>query len=186
MPGLDLDTTVPPDSLENMTILARFAAPSGENAAARIKRAWNTLSRVPLGKVAFSRMIGRLAPYTGTIGATVVALERGRATVVLEDRPHVRNHLRSIHAVALVNLAELAGNTALAFSMPEDARFIVAGISIDYVKKARGRITAEGVCPDITDNRRAEYAVHVTMRDEQGDVVATSTLRTLVGPQRSG
>jgi uncharacterized protein (TIGR00369 family) len=168
-----------------MTILARFAPSGGENAAARIRQAWNILSRIPLGKMLFSRIIGRIAPYTGTIGATVVSLEKGRAMVVLKDRPRVRNHLRSIHAVALVNLAELAGNTALAFSMPDDARFIVAGISIDYIKKARGRITAEGVCPDIGDNRRAEYPVRVTMRDEQGEVVATSTLRTLVGPQRN-
>jgi acyl-coenzyme A thioesterase PaaI-like protein len=174
-----------PDSLENMTILGKLLPASGENAAARIRQAWDALSRVPLGRVAFSRMIGRLAPYTGTIGATVVALEKGRSTVVLEDRPHVRNHLQCIHAVALVNLAEVTGNTALAYSMPADARFIVAGMSIDYAKKARGRITAEGLCPDIPDNRRAEYAVHVTMRDESGDVVATSTLRTLVGPQRS-
>ena len=181
----DLDRAPAPDSLENMTILARFAAiNSGENAAGRLRQAWNTLSKVPLGRVAFSRMIGRLAPYTGTIGATVTELETGRSTVVLEDRPHVRNHLQCIHAVALVNLAEVAGNTALAYSMPSDARFIVAGISIDYVKKARGRITAEGVCPHIPDNRRAEYLVQVTMRDASGDVVATSTLRSLVGPQR--
>jgi acyl-coenzyme A thioesterase PaaI-like protein len=168
-----------------MTILGKLLPSSGENAASMIRQAWDTLSRVPMGRVAFSRMIGRLAPYTGTIGAVVVALEKGRSTVVLEDRPRVRNHLRCIHAVALVNLAEVTGNTALAYSMPSDARFIVAGISIEYQKKARGRITAEGVCPDIPDNRRAEYAVHVTMRDQAGDVVATSTLRTLVGAQRA-
>jgi acyl-coenzyme A thioesterase PaaI-like protein len=168
-----------------MTVLGKLVPTSGENAAASIRRAWNALAKVPLGRVAFSRMIGRLAPYTGTIGATVVSLEKGRSMVVLEDRPRVRNHLKCIHAVALVNLAEVTGNTALAYSMPDDARFIVAGISIDYAKKARGRITAEGLCPDIVDNQRAEYCVHVTMRDESGDVVATSVLKTLVGPQRA-
>lgn len=167
-----------------MTILGKLLPSSGENAAGQVRQAWDALARFPLGREAFSRVIGRLAPYTGTIGATVVALEKGRSTVVLEDRAPVRNHLRCIHAVALVNLAELTGNTALAYSMPADARFIVAGISIEYLKKARGRITAEGICPDIPDSRRAEYTVHVTMRDEGGDVVATSTLRTLVGPQR--
>ncbi len=157
---------------------------SGENAVAAVRRAWEIAQSVPFGKQIMSRLVGRLAPYTGTIGATIMTLEQGRSVVVLEDRPAVRNHLKCIHAVALVNLAELAGNAALAFSMPSDARFIVAGLSIDYKKKARGRITAEGVCPPITSHERAEYAVHVTMRDEAREVVATSTLRTLVGPQR--
>lgn len=168
-----------------MAMLAKLLLTANtENLPAGLRRAWHTLEKVPLGRAVFSRMLGTLAPYTGSIGATVVELGPGRAKAVLEDRPHVRNHLQSIHAVALVNLAELTGNTALAYSMPDDARFIVAGLSIDYKKKARGRITAEGVCPPIADNRRAEYEVHVTMRDEAGDVVATSTLRTLVGPQR--
>lgn len=162
-----------------------FALPkSGENAVATVRKAWEIAQSVPFGKQIVSRLIGRLAPYTGTISADIVELEQGRSKVVLEDRPAVRNHLKCIHAVALANLAELAGNTALAFSMPSDARFIVAGLSIEYKKKARGRITAEGICPAISSNERAEYAVHVTMRDVTGDVVATSTLRTLVGPQR--
>jgi uncharacterized protein (TIGR00369 family) len=167
-----------------MAIASLSLKTSGENAAATIRRAWELAERVPLGKRLFSRAVGRLAPYTGSIGATVVELGEGRSRVVLEDRPAVRNHLRCVHAIALANLAELAGNVALAYNMPADARFIVAGLSIDYRKKARGRITAEGQCPPISSSARAEYDVHVTMRDEAGDVVATSTLRTLVGPQR--
>ncbi len=162
-----------------------FALPkSGENVVARVRRAWEIAESIPFGKQIMSRLVGRLAPYTGTIGAVIVELEQGRSKVVLEDRAAVRNHLKCIHAVALVNLAELAGNAALAFSMPSDARFIVAGLSIDYTKKARGRITAQGVCPPISTNDRAEYSVNVTMRDDSGDVVATCVLRTLVGPQR--
>ena len=157
---------------------------SGENAAASLRRAWELLSSLPLGKQVFSRAVGTLAPYTGTIGATVTQLSHGHARVELEDRRHVRNHLKCIHAIALANLAELAGNSALAFSMPGDARFIVSGLSIDYKKKARGKVVAEASCPPIESNERAEYEVQVTIRDGAGDVVATSVLKTLVGPQR--
>ena len=166
-----------------MASLTRFFPKNGENAAATIRRTWHALEHLPLGKQVFSRVIGTLAPYTGTIGATVVSLSQGHSQVVLEDTRSVRNHLRCIHAVALVNLAELAGNVSLAYSMPDDARFIVAGLSIDYKKKARGRILAEGYCPPIPDNRRSEYEVLVTMRDQAGEVVASSVLKTLVGPQ---
>jgi acyl-coenzyme A thioesterase PaaI-like protein len=180
-----LDTAPTPGSLRTMENRASLLSFSGENAPAQLRFAWDRLEKIPLGRRIFSRTIGKLAPYTGSIPATVLTLERGRSTVRLEDRPKVRNHLRCVHAVALVNLAELAGNVALAYSMPGDARFIVAGISIDYVKKARGPILAEGRCPEIPNNERAEYAVHVTMRDRGGDVVAKATLRTLVGPQRA-
>src|SRR5262245_42087435 len=105
---------------------ATFMLPtSGENAVAGVRKAWEIAQAIPFGKQIMSRLMGRLAPYTGSIHATIVDLSDGRSKVVLEDHHAVRNHLKCIHAVALVNLAELAGNAALAFSMPADARFIV-------------------------------------------------------------
>ncbi|HVK75224.1 MAG TPA: hotdog fold domain-containing protein [Kofleriaceae bacterium] len=148
-----------------------------------LRDAWNLLAGLPGGKVLFSRLVGRLAPYTGTIGARVVTLRPGFCQVELDDRRGVRNHLASIHAVALVNLAELAGNAALAYSLPDDARFIVAGLSIDYVKKARGTITATSECPVPATSERVEYQVPVVMTDAGGEVVARATLRSLVGPK---
>ena len=150
-----------------------------------VRDAWDRLSRVPGGSRLFSRLIGRLAPYTGTIDAHVTDVSLGHATVVLEDRPKVRNHLRCVHAIALVNLAELAGNVALSYSMPNDARFIVAGLSIDYLKKARGTITAKCESPIVESSARQEYEVPVHMFDPQGTLVAQATLRTLVGPKKS-
>src|SRR5512133_1927793 len=102
-----------------------------------LRDAWNLLSGMPGGKAVFSRVIGRMAPYSGTIHATVTVLRAGYAEVQMHDRRAVRNHLDCVHAIALANLAELAGNVALMYSLPDDARFIVSGIEIEYVKKAR-------------------------------------------------
>jgi uncharacterized protein (TIGR00369 family) len=150
-----------------------------------VRDAYDRLSRLPGGKRLFGRLIGLAAPYTATIGARVVEVRRGYARVTLTERRAVQNPFRSIHAIALANLAELCGNLAMAYSMPDDARFIVAGLSIDYLKKAHGTITAECECTIPETSDRQEYAVGVTMRDENGDIVATSTLRTLIGPKRS-
>ncbi|MEM9069201.1 MAG: DUF4442 domain-containing protein [Myxococcota bacterium] len=149
-----------------------------------VRDAWNRLSSLPGGKRVFSELVGRAAPYTATIGARVEELEVGRSKVTLRDRPAVRNHLRCVHAVALVNLAELTGNVALAYSMPDDARFIVAGLSIDYLKKARGTITGHCECPVVTSNERREYDVKVSLRNPSGEEVAVATLKTLVGPKK--
>lgn len=150
-----------------------------------IRYAWDRLSGIPGGKVLFSKLIGRAAPYTGTIDARVRSLAEGRSEVTLRDRRSVRQHLQSIHAIALANLAELAGNVALAYSLPPDARFIVAGMSIEYTKKARGTIRAIGECPAIVSSDEREYEVVVRMQDDAGDEVARATLRTLVGPKKN-
>lgn len=148
-----------------------------------IKDWWSQLSPLPAGKQLFSRAVSFAARYTGTIRPRVTLLEQGRCLAEMDDTPKVRNHLKSVHAVALLNLAELAGNLALSYSMPNDARFIVAGMSMDYVKKARGKITAEGIAPPIPTSERKEYEVNVELRNDAGETVARAKLRTLVGPK---
>jgi acyl-coenzyme A thioesterase PaaI-like protein len=144
---------------------------------------WNLLSGMPAGKVLFSRLVGRMVPYTGSIHATVTVLRAGYAEVQMPDRRAVRNHLDSVHAIALANLAELAGNVALMYSLPDDARFIISGFDIEYMKKARGTITAVGEPPIPRSAARAQYDVPVVLRDEGGDEVARAVLHSLVGPK---
>ena len=148
-----------------------------------VRDIWNLLAVLPAGKIVFSRLVGRMAPYTGSIHATVTVLRAGHAEVEMRDRRAVRNHLDCVHAIALANLAELAGNVALMYSLPDDARFIVSGIDIEYTKKARGTITAVGESPIPRTAARAQYDVPVTLRDAGGEQVARAVLHSLVGPK---
>ncbi|HEU4993277.1 MAG TPA: hotdog fold domain-containing protein [Gemmatimonadaceae bacterium] len=143
---------------------------------------WKRLSRLPLGHVLFSRMIGRMVPYTGSLGARVVELEPGHSRWMLRDRRRVRNHLRSIHAIALANLAEVTGGTALLTALAPGVRGILSGLSMEYVKKARGTLTAESRCvpPDVLQGETARFTVHVEVRDEAGDVVARGAFEWLL------
>jgi len=166
-----------------MDLRRLFAVPSLDGSRNLIRQAWDLMSGVPGGKTLFSRLIGRMAPYSGTIHASVTVLRQGYAEVQMADRRAVRNHLDCVHAVALANLAELAGNVALAYSLPDDARFIVSGMEIEYTKKARGTIRAVGEPPVPRSSTRAAYDVPVTLRDETGDEVAHAILHSLVGPK---
>lgn len=154
------------------------------NPIPRLQSAWARLSPLPGGKTLFSIMLGRMVPYTGTIGARVEELRPGYALVRLRDRRAVRNHLRSIHAIALANLAEEASGLAMMFSLPASARGILTGFSIEYLKKARGELAAECsiAIPDVSV--QAEHQIEVDIRDAAGDVVARAHARWLIGPKK--
>ncbi len=148
-----------------------------------VRRAYDTLKHVPGGMTVFSKIVGRAAPYTGTLGARVLEIGEGYARVELRDRKGVRNHLKSIHAVALVNLAEMTSGVGMIYGFPADARGILTGLSIEYIKKARGTLTAECRCPVPESSERSKYDVEIEIRNSDNVVVARATAHWLVGPK---
>ena len=153
------------------------------SATARLKSAWKTLSSLPGGKLVFSKMIGRMAPYSGTIGARVDDLSAGHAKVRMRDRKAVRNHLNSIHAIALVNLGEISTGLATLMGLPDDARGILKGVSVEYLKKARGELVAQcDVDVPATVEERFTLDAIANIRDASGDLVTRVTAHWLVGP----
>ncbi len=149
-----------------------------------LRRRWQMLSGKPGGKWLFSQGLGHTVPYTGTLAATVQRLEPGHCLVELRDRRHVRNHLRSVHAMALANLGEMATGLALMNSLPDGARGILTGYRINYLKKARGRLLAECRCAIPSDNSRQEYELTGEIRDADDEVVAVVNARWLIGPEQ--
>jgi acyl-coenzyme A thioesterase PaaI-like protein len=137
-----------------------------------ISSLWAKTSRLPLGNRVFSKLIGRVAPYTGTIAPLVLELSDGKSRVQLKDRASVRNHLRSIHAIALMNLGEVATGLAVMHAVDGRGRGIVTGLRMEYLKKARGTITATCDLAIPLEPGTHDLEVSGELKDEQGDVVA--------------
>lgn len=152
---------------------------------ARVRATWRRLRPLPGGRWLFSRFLGFTAPYSGSVGALITDLEPGWCRAELRDRRRVRNHLNSIHAVAMLNLGELVTGLAATTLLPPTVRGIVTGLAIRYHKKARGTLTAECRCtlPDIATD--GEHDVTGTIRDAAGDTVATVTATWRLGPLRA-
>ena len=150
----------------------------------RLTRAWIRLSGLPGGRALFARLLGRMVPYSGSIRPDVLELQPGRALVALTERRALRNHFRSVHAIALANLGELASGLAMTLALPPGVRGIPVRIEIDYLKKARGRIVAEGraTCPPVIDADTDAIAT-AELRDDAGDVVCRTVVRWRLSPE---
>ena len=161
----------------------RHPPSSGSTSAlSRLRRSWQLLHNKPGGRWLFSRILGHAVPYSGTIKARVLELEPGHAKIRLDDRRSVRNHLNSIHAIALANLGELASGLSLLMSMPDNVRGIVTGFNIEYIKKARGELMAEGRCTLPTVTEDIELVAYADIKDVEGDIVARISVDWRVGP----
>jgi len=157
---------------------------SWEAPGERLLRQWRATSRLPGGRWLFSRLLARRVPYTGSIGARILELEEGVARAELRDRRHVRNHLNSVHAVALINFGEMTSGLAMLTGLPGGVRGIVTGLSAEFLKKARGRLIAESRCevPQVTES--VGHVAVAEIRDAGGDMVTRVRVDWRLGPVR--
>jgi acyl-coenzyme A thioesterase PaaI-like protein len=153
-------------------------------AGERLLSLWRRCAGLPFGRALFQVLFGRTVPYSASIGASVLELSPGHAKLVLRDRRAVRNHLGSIHAVALTNLGEMASGLAMTAGLPAGVRGIVLRIETVYLKKARGTLVCD--CrvdvPEVTGD--LNHDVRAEIRDAGGDIVATVRVTWRLGLAR--
>ncbi len=104
--------------------------------------------------------------------------------VRLRDRRRVRNHLGTVHAIALCNAAELAGGLATDATLPSTLRWIPKGMSVRYLKKARGTLRATATVAPV-DATRGAHEIHavVEVRNTDSDVVFDADITMWVSPR---
>jgi acyl-coenzyme A thioesterase PaaI-like protein len=156
--------------------------PATSSPGARLLSAWHRLSPLPGGHWLFTQLVKRMIPYTGSVSPRVEILEPGHARISITQRRRLENHLGSIHAIALMNVAEFASGAAMTVALPAGYRGIVTKISIEYLKKARGTVTAESrvILPDLSVDGEHDFTSEITNSD--GEVVARATVRWKLGP----
>lgn len=140
------------------------------------------LERLPFGKIALNFGIRWAVPYAATLRPDIELVAAGHARVRMRDRRAVRNHLGSVHAAALFNLAEMAANLALMSRTPEHGRWIVTGTDIEYPRKARGDLVAEAKLPELDWSQAHDVQGEASVLDASGAVVAITRPRWRIGP----
>jgi acyl-coenzyme A thioesterase PaaI-like protein len=147
-------------------------------------RLWRRLRPLPGGQWLFAAIFGFLVPYSGSVRPRIRVLEPGHAEVEIPDRRANRQHLGSIHAIALLNAAEQASGLAMLAGLPDGVRGIVTQISMQYLKKARGTIRAVSRVAVPRVSADMEIDVQAECVDREGDVVARATVRWRLGLSR--
>ena len=151
--------------------------------AQRLLNSWEMLRTKPGGKRLFSFLVGRIIPYSGSIGAYVDELRPGFACITLKDRKKVRNHLGSIHAISMANLGELTTGLAVMSGMPTNTRAILRRLEVSYQKKAHGLLTSTCTTHLDPPSENVEHSVQAEIRNPANEVVAIVTSLWVIGPK---
>lgn len=147
----------------------------------RLLKMWDRALRLPLGPRVFTRAFQLAAPYFSTLPMLFTHAEPGLVRARLKHVRKVHNHLGTVHAIALCNLAEAVMGLAAEITIPASHRWIPKGMTVAYLAKAKGTMHAEAVLVlprQLADKQ--EIAVPVSVRDPQGVEVFTAEIRIWV------
>jgi acyl-coenzyme A thioesterase PaaI-like protein len=140
---------------------------------------WERLSKIPGGKKIFSFLVSQYIPYTGSISPQVVKIEDGNAVVTIQDRHAFRNHLKSIHAIAIANLGEFTTGLSVISQLKNREKAIIVKLEIEYLKKARGELRAESFSklPEISNDTEVKVISNIKNHDSELVAIVTATWR---------
>jgi len=149
-------------------------------------RTYQRFLQWPFGRWMFSRAVCFKAPYFGSIHPIITGLEAGRCEAHISHRRSVQNHIGSVHAIALCNLAELCAGVMTDASIPADMRWIPKGMTVSYLKKAMGRQTgiAQPMTPIVSATHGYEVPVQVEVHDPGGEPTFRAVVTMWLSPKQ--
>jgi acyl-coenzyme A thioesterase PaaI-like protein len=145
-----------------------------------------TLGRLPVvGPRLVSGAIGWIAPYFGSIAPHITVLERGRCEVRMRNRRSVRNHLGTVHAIAMCNACELAAGLTMESTLAPAQRWIPKGMTVRYLKKAETDLVAVAQMAPVPGDFAGDVVVPVRVSDTQARVVMEADITMYVTPKKA-
>lgn len=145
---------------------------SGTN---KLARTVAKLDRLPaaLRVKALSLVVGRIVPYVGTSGLCIEELTEDRVVVSVKNVRRVQNHIKGVHASAMVLLAETASGMVTGMNVPDDKLPLMKSLTAEFRKRSEGAMRAVAtLTPEqrarIVNEERGEVRVETRVTDETG------------------
>ena len=139
-------------------------------------KVYKRLAQFPLGRRVFSKMICLLTPYFSSIKPVITELDHGYCSVSMKKRRAVTNHIKTVHAIAMCNIAELSGGLLTEVSLPKGTRWLPSGMSVQYLKKAQTDLIAIADGRNIDWDDEGDKMVPVEIKDINDEVVFTAKI----------
>ena len=112
----------------------------------------------------------------------VTALEKGKCEIVIKKRRGVTNHIKTVHAIAMCNLAELCAGLCIQGTLPKNLRWIPKGMKVQYLKKANSDL--KGVCEFEEEKfKEGDNIMEVNVYDKAETKVFSAQITMYVTPK---
>jgi uncharacterized protein (TIGR00369 family) len=132
--------------------------------------------------------MSQVVPFVGYLDLRIESIVAGEATVVLPDKPELKNHVGSQHAGALFTVAETASGAAFVGAFAErmgEVRPLARSAEISYEKIAKGEVTARArlgvpaaeALATLDSEGVVQFPCEIELSDGDGATVATATVR---------
>ena len=147
---------------------------------------WNRFKNKPAGKWTFSKLLCLKAPYFSSISPVFERLETNYAENKIKKHRAVLNHIGTVHAIAMCNMAALAGGTMTDVTVPSSHRWIPKGMTVEYLKKAETDLIAIAtpVESNFQWNQGSDYLVNVEVKDTHNDLVFKAVITMWVSEKK--
>ena len=150
-------------------------------------RSWQKLPDNVIGQALFSLGMVARVPYFATVLPRVVVLEPGHCEVIAPKWFAVHNHLRTFHAIAACNLAEVAMGMLSEATVPDTHRWIPKAMSVQYLTKATTGLRAVAKLPELPDftaiTEGQDLIVPIRILDKHGTEVVHADITTWITPK---
>jgi acyl-coenzyme A thioesterase PaaI-like protein len=148
-------------------------------------KAWQRLQNKPGGSALFSAAMMARVPYFASVVPHVHRMEPGYCEVTAPKWYFVYNHLKTFHAIAACNLAEVAMGMLMEATTPSSHRWIPKAMNVQYLGKATTSLRAvaklEGQdFASITEG--TDVVVPISITDRDGKEVVKAEITTWVTP----
>ena len=136
---------------------------------------YEQMARYPGGRFVFAKLVGWSAPFFSRLHARIIDLKPAYCEAQMRNRWGVRNHLGTINAGALCSIAEMTGGLALDTAVPATMRWIPRSMTVQYIAKATGTITAiSEFDPDMV--KPGDVVIPIIVSDSDGQTVFTADI----------
>lgn len=156
-----------------------------EQKISRLQAQWNNWGSTQFGRWLVTKMVCFTAPYFRSIKPLFEEVKPGYVSATMKKRWSVTNHIKSVHAIAMCNIAELVGGCCMDVSVNLSRfRWIPIGMEIQYIKIAKTDLRAVCRLDNFDWDKPQDVIMPVEVYDTNGQKVFHADIKMRISDKK--